>query len=171
MATPSASRSRCAGAATSVWQGIPCGGNLVLTLPEGVVPHQAPDANRPAVRIQGSVRAKIANGDRFVTLFLVNAQEEPDTNRDTAWLFHPELMVRAEVKASKRAIFRRRPVLDADGNDPERESLEMIYRNRVEFAVGHGVAVHAETADDVTLATEVRTTVLPQYEVQVTETP
>ena len=47
----------------------------------------------------------------------------------------------------------------------------MIYRNRVEFAVGHGVAVHAETADDVTLATEVRTTVMPQYEVQVTETP
>jgi hypothetical protein len=47
----------------------------------------------------------------------------------------------------------------------------MIYRNRVEFAVGHGVAVHAETAEDVTLATEVRTTVMPQYEVQVTETP
>src|SRR6218665_2825917 len=47
----------------------------------------------------------------------------------------------------------------------------MIYRNRVEFAVGHGVAVHAETADDVMLATEARTTVLPQYEVQVTETP
>ncbi|EEF24970.1 conserved hypothetical protein, partial [Ricinus communis] len=55
--------------------------------------------------------------------------------------------------------------------DPEREALEMIYRNRVEFAVGHGVAVHAETADDVTLATEVRTTVMPQYEIQVTETP
>ena len=55
--------------------------------------------------------------------------------------------------------------------DPERESLEMIYRNRVEFAVGHGVAVHAETSDDVTLATEVRTSVVPQYEVQVTEPP
>ncbi|MFX6409716.1 hypothetical protein ABTG43_19245, partial [Acinetobacter baumannii] len=52
-----------------------------------------------------------------------------------------------------------------------RLSLEMIYRNRVEFAVGHGVAVHAETAEDVTLAIEVRTTVMPQYEVQVTETP
>jgi hypothetical protein len=134
----------------------------VLPLTEGVIPHQAPDANRPAVRIQGSIRAKNANGDRLVTLFLINAQEEPDTNRDTAWVFQPELIVRAEAEASKRAIFRRRPVLDADGMDPERESLEMIYRNRVEFAVGHGVAVHAETADDVTLATEVRTTVMPQ---------
>lgn len=162
---------RSNGQKAKVWQRIPCGGKLVLPLTEGVIPHQAPDANRPAVRIQGSIRAKNANGDRLVTLFLINAQEEPDTNRDAAWLFQPELMVRAEAEASKRAIFRRRPVLDADGNDPERESLEMIYRNRVEFAVGHGVAVHAETADDVTLATEVRTTVLPQYEVQVTETP
>ena len=162
---------RLNGQKAKVWQRIPCGGKLVLPLTEGGIPNQAPDANRPAVRIQGSVRAKNANGDRLVTLFLINTQKEPDINRDTAWLFQPELIVRAEEEASKRAIFRRRPVLDADGNDPERESLEMIYRNRVEFAVGHGVAVHAETTDDVTLATEVRTTVLPQYEVQVTETP
>jgi hypothetical protein len=159
------------GQKVKVWQRIPCGGKLVLPLTEGVISHQAPDVNRPSVRVQGSVRAKNANGDRLVTLFLINVQEEPDTNRDTAWLFQPELVVRAEADAPKRAIFRRRPVSDADGMDAERESLEMIYRNRVEFAVGHGVAVHAETVDDMTLATEVRTAVLPQYEVQVTETP
>lgn len=159
------------GQKAKVWQRIPCGGKLVLPLIEGVIPHQAPDSEFPEVRVQGSIRAKNANGDRLVTLFLVNAQEEPDTNRDTAWVFQPELIVRSNQDAAKRAIFRSRPVLDADGMDPEREALEMIYRNRVEFAVGHGVAVHAETADDVTLATEVRTTVMPQYEVQVTETP
>lgn len=154
-----------------VWQRIPCGGKLVLPLTEGVISHQAPDATYPEVRVQGTVRAKNANGDRLVTLFLVNAQEEPESNRDTAWVFQPELIVRAVADTPKRAIFRRRPVLDTDGMDPERESLEMIYRKRVEFAVGHGVAVHAETAKDVTLATEVRTTVMPQYEVQITETP
>jgi hypothetical protein len=165
------------GQKAKVWRRIPCGGKLVLPLAEGVIPHQAPDTNRLAVRIQGSIRAKNVNGDRLVTLFLINAQEEPDTNRDRAWLFQPELIVRAVKDTSNRAIFRRRPVLlpeatAADADDlRERLSLEMIYRNRVEFAVGHGVAVHAETADDVTLATEVRTTVLPQYEVQVTETP
>lgn len=159
------------GQKVKVWQRIPCGGKLVLQLTEGVISHKAPDANRPAVRVQGSVRAKNANGDRLVTLFLINAQEEPDTNRDTAWIFQPELIVRAEAEASSHAIFRRRPVLDADGMDTERESLEMIYRNHVEFAVGHGVAVHAVTANEVTLATEVRTVVLPTYEVQVTETP
>jgi hypothetical protein len=49
------------------------------------------------VRVQGSMRAKNANGDRLVTLFLVNAQEEPETNRDTAWVFQPELIVRSEA--------------------------------------------------------------------------
>ncbi len=154
-----------------VWQRIPCGGKILLSLTEGGIPPQAPDSAAPEVRVQGSIRAKNANGDRLVTLFLVNAQEEPDANRDTAWVFQPELIVRSEKDAANRAIFRRRPVLDADGMDPEREALEMIYRNRVEFAVGHGVAVHAKTEEDVTLATEVRTTVMPQYEVQVTETP
>jgi hypothetical protein len=154
-----------------VWQRIPCGGTLVLPLTEGVIPHRAPDATYPEVRIQGSVRAENANGDRLVTLFLVNAQEEPETNRDMAWVFQPEVIVRAVKDAGKPAIFRRRPVLDSSGMDPEREALEMIYRNRVEFAVGHGVAVHAETSEDVTLATEVRTAVMPQHEVQITETP
>ena len=154
-----------------VWQRIPCGGKLVLPLIEGVIRHQAPDANCPKVRLQGSVRAKNANGDRLVTLFLINVQEEPDINRDTAWVFQPELIVRPEAEAHERAIFRRRPVLDASSLDPERELLEMIYRDRVEFAVGHGVAIHAKTADDVTLATEVRTTVIPNYEVQAIEAP
>ena len=159
------------GQKVKVWQRIPCGGILVLPLVEGVIQHQAPDHNRPEVRLQGSVRARNINGDRLVTLFLVNAQEEPPTNRDSAWVLQPELIARAMPDSTNRAIFRRRPVLDPDGSDIEREALEMIYRNRVEFAVGHGVAVHAETSDDVTLATEVRTVVMPQYEVQVTETP
>lgn len=159
------------GQKAKVWQRIPCGGKIKLALTEGAITHQAPDKEFPEVRVQGSIRAKNVNGDRLVTLFLVNAQEEPDTNRDTAWVFQPELIARSDENAAKRAIFRRRPVLDADGADPEREALEMVYRDRVEFAVGHGVAVHAETADDVTLATEVRTTVMPHYEVQVTETP
>lgn len=154
-----------------VWQRIPCGGTLTLPLTEGVIFHQAPDEIFPEVRVQGSIRSKNANGDRLVNLFLVNAQEEPETNRDTAWVFQPELIIRAEKNASQRAIFRRRPVLDSVGIDPERDALEMIYRNRVEFAVGHGVSVHATTSEDVTLATEVRTVVMPRYEVQVTETP
>lgn len=153
-----------------VWQRIPCGGKIILPLKEGLIPHQAPDSECPEVRIQGSIREKNAKGERLVTLFLVNTQAEPETNKDRAWVFQPELIVRSAKDG--KPIFRRRPALDVDGLDQERETLEMIYRNHVEFAVGHGIAVHAKTANnDVTRATEIRTTIIPQYEVPVTETP
>lgn len=154
-----------------VWQRIPCGGKRVLSLTEGVISPEPLDCTIPEVLIQGTIRPKNENGDRLVTLFLVNNQEEPPSNRDSAWVFQPELIARPIQDAVDPFVFRRKPVLNADGMDPEREALEMIYQNRVEFAVGHGVAVHAETADNVELATEIRTTVMPQYEVQRTETP
>lgn len=155
-----------------VWQRIPCGGTLPLPLKEGMVSPQAPDDSCPEVRIQGSIRPKNTKGDRLVTLFLVNAQQEPRTNRDSAWVFQPELIVRPPSDAQKKEIFRRRPVLDAENRmESEREALEMIYREQVEFAVGHGVAVHAKSAEDVSRATEIKTVILPECEVQVTETP
>lgn len=155
-----------------VWKRIPCGGRITLPMKEGFVPHQAPDNEHPEVRIQGSIRGKNTNGDRLVTLFLVNAQEEPDENKDTAWLFQPEIQIRAPKESANKAIFRRRPIVLNNSDDEERKALEMIYRKKVEFAVGHGVAIHAVTdADNVEHAIEVRTTIMPQHEVPVTETP
>ncbi len=159
------------GQKAKVWQRIPCGGTVKLQLKPGLMPHIAPDNAFPEVRVQGSVREKNANGDRLVTLFLVNAQEEPDSNRDMAWVFQPELIVRS-ASGDSLPIFRRRPVLTSDKTEPERLSLEMIYRNQVEFAVGHGIAVHSTTdSANPERATEIRTVVMPEYEVPVTETP
>ncbi|GAA5316353.1 MAG: DISARM system helicase DrmA [Candidatus Pelagadaptatus aseana] len=155
-----------------VWKRIPCGGRISLPIQEGKVSHQAPDKEHPEVRIQGTIRGKNANGDRLITLFLVNAQEEPEENKDTAWLFQPEIRVRASDDAPNKSIFRRRPLTLADSDDHERKALEMIYRKKVEFAVGHGVAIHAVTdTSNVDHAVEVRTTIMPQHEVPVTETP
>jgi hypothetical protein len=154
-----------------VWQRVPCGGKLMIELVEGVVSHREPDGEHPELRLQGTVRGKNANGDRLVTLFLVNAQKEPEENKDSAWVFQPELIVGAGG-GSDKAIFRRRVALAGKDDDDERKALEMIYREQVEFAVGHGVAVHAKTDDgDTERAHEVRTVVMPQYEVPVTETP
>ncbi|WP_199261568.1 DISARM system helicase DrmA [Paracoccus binzhouensis] len=155
-----------------VWQREPCGGRITVDLTDGAIAHRAPDASQPAVRIQGTVRGKNANGDRLVTLFLVNAQEEPEENKDSAWLFQPELIARAPKDEGDKAIFRRRLALSTQGDDPERDTLEMIYRRQVEFAVGHGIAVHAVLPPgDPERATEVSTVVMPQHEVPVTETP
>ena len=164
-------RTEHAEVSVKVWQRVPCGGKLTIDLAEGVVSHRAPDSEHPEVRIQGTIRGKNLNGDRLVTLFLVNAQTEPDENKDSAWVFQPELIVRAAGESDK-VIFRRRVALSGKDDDDERKALEMIYREEVEFAAGHGVAVHAKTDDgDTERAHEVRTVVMPQYEVPVTETP
>lgn len=154
-----------------VWKRSPRAGTITLKLEEGRITPVAPDPQKPDVYLQGTIRPLNQNGDRLITLFLVNAQPEAETNRDSAWLFQPEIITRATPATTSKAIFRRKPVFLANGSDPEREELEMLYRNRVEFAVGHGVSVHAEVSTDPGLATEVRTVVMPQHEVQVTETP
>lgn len=154
-----------------VWRRTPRGGLVTLTLENGVIKPIAPDAEQDEVRIQGAVRTN-AKGERLVTLFLVNDQREPEMNRDSAWLFQPELSVKGSGEANGTPVFRRRPCNDVVVDDSEREHLGLIYRRRVEFAVGHGVAVHAETSDvDPTRAVEVRTVVIPSFEVPVTETP
>jgi Helicase conserved C-terminal domain len=155
-----------------VWQRVPCGGKLTIDIVEGVVSHRAPDAANPEVRVQGTIRGKNSNGDRLITLFLVNAQQEQEENKDAAWIFQPELTVRAASDSARNAIFRRRVALSSKEDDEERKALEMIYRKEVEFAVGHGVSVHAKTdVGDTDYAHEVSTVVMPQYEVPVTETP
>lgn len=151
------------------WKRIPSGGSAVVSLNKRTIDPIRVDADSPSVVVQGSVSAPLENGDRLVTLFLVNTQTMPEQNQDQAWIFQPELIVRDK---EGQAVFRRRPILRADEFDEEREALEMIYRDRVEFAVGHGVSVHSTVSkEDSQRATEVETTILPEYEIQVTETP
>ena len=157
------------GKAMRAWKRIPSGGKIVLPLKDGRIGAKNPDPECLGVVIQGAVRPPLPSGDRLVTIFLVNDQEQPQQNQDEAWLFQPEIALR---HPEGKAVFRRRPLMENDGIDQERESLEMIYRGRVEFAVGHSVSVSAEhSVEDPEKAITIRTSVLPQYEVAVTETP
>lgn len=152
-----------------VWRRIPSGGVVSLPLVKGLIGPTAPDSNCPQVVVQGTVRKPLGSGERLISIFLVNNQPEVDTKQDERWLFQPELIVR---DSNGRSVFRRRPHLTSDGRDLERESLEMIYRDEVEFAVGHGISVHAERdPEQPDQAKSIRSVVLPEYEVPVTETP
>ncbi len=151
------------------WKRIPSGGTLKLKLSEGRIAPCHIDPACQDVFIQGSVSRMLSNGSRMVTIFLVNDQLRPDMNQDAAWIFQPELRVKSPTGG---AIFMRRPLLDIDEADEELKALGMIYRKNVEFAVGHGIAVHATRAsNDYEKAVEIHTAVLPQYEIPVTETP
>ena len=100
-----------------------------------------------------------------VTLFLVDAQDEPKVSKDKAWLFQPELVVRSPDGS---AIFiKRRLPAELDFSDAEDRAMEMLYRRRVEFAVGHGVAVEPDLAPGAwDRATALRTAIIPSAEVE-----
>lgn len=104
-----------------------------------------------------------------MTLFLVNAQKEPAINKDEAWLFQPELTVQAPDGAP--IFIKRQLPSNLNNQEDEDQAVAMIYRRTVEFAVGHGTAVHAELSTDWKRATRIRTVIMPDYEVERMEPP
>lgn len=158
-----------AGSPKRVWKRRAAGGTVKLGLQRGEVGRLVPDAEQPEVFVRGVVRPPTSAGEKIVTLFLVNDQEAPETNQDEAWLFQAQLAIRAPEGAD---VFRRRPTGESASDDDERAGLAMLYRDQVEFAVGHGGSVHWDlSAGRVDRAVAVRTQVVPWYDVPVTEAP
>jgi hypothetical protein len=155
------------GGAKTVWKRVPRQGNSApILLQPGRIEDWVPDPECPEVCVQGTIRKRDEHWS--ITLFLVNGQHEPKRSRDEAWLFQPELMVESP---DGQPIFHRRPTRrDPGKSDPavyaEEQEMAMLYRHYVEFAVGHGVSVHAETPAGVSdRAVRLRTQAIPAYEV------
>ena len=158
------------GSPRRVWKRVQVEGcSPPIPLAEGPIDPWEVDSRTPGVSVRGSMRRLDGTGDLLVTLFLVNGQEEPAQSRDTAWLFQPELTVRAEDGS---APFVRRPLgHDETLLDPltlrESRAMAMLYRHQVEFAVGHNVAVHATPSEESTQrAVSLETRVVPVSEVR-----
>ncbi len=128
-----------------------------------------PDTDSSVI-VQGKVRQTPRGW--VVTIFLVNTRPEQERRKDEAWVFQPRMWV---VEASEHP----RPIFlqycdwkhDLSKMDPisreESETLEMLYRNRLEFAIGHGVSVHATLPEvESTRAQMVETRFAPVAEVQ-----
>jgi hypothetical protein len=158
-----------------VWQRSPCGGTITLLLPheDGALAEFVPDADFEHVVVTGRVRRM--RGVALVTLFLVNRQLAPDRNLDEAWLFQATLAAHAPngepVFLDKSvALPELAEALDPDAR--EALSLGMLYRHAIDFAVGHGVAVHASASpDDPTRAVRLETRAIPEYDVARTDPP
>src|SRR5262249_53398601 len=104
-------------------------------------------------------------------LFLVNDQEQPERNRDEAWLFQAKLSV-SGIGDDAPFVGRSAALGNAGAWDPEERSLELLYRNRIEFAVGHNVAVHVHPAPaDPGRAERVETDCAPRFEVARVDAP
>jgi len=156
-----------------VWKRVPVERRIDdVRLAEGRLGPLSVEEERPEVLVHGSVRRR--GQEWIVSLFLVNTQTEPDKRKDAAWVFQPELSVEA---MDGSAVFVRRwlgrGTNRADAvSGAEDAAMAMLYRRRVEFAVGHGVAVHAEPSpDDPARAVRMSTRVVPRYEVPAVDAP
>ena len=74
-----------------------------LTEPDRKYPLTSPDVYL-AVAVRGH-----AGQRRVVEVSLVNAQDEPPANKDTAWLFQPKLVVHRSRQPARRLLPDRRP--------------------------------------------------------------
>jgi hypothetical protein len=149
-----------------LWRRYPRGGANEVPLTVGSFGPIAPDHEFPDIYLRGNIRKR--DGHWVVTVFLVNAQEEPKQKKDEAYLFQPVVTVEA---TDGRAIFRKRSTVGTN-NDIEENMMAMLYRRHVEFAVGHGVSVHAEVSEEAfDHATLIRTEFIPRYEVPKTDYP
>jgi len=156
-----------------VWKREPVEKTLPVPIEQGFFSPIPVTKKQPQVTLQGRMR-KTDDG-WFVTLFLVNGQKEPRRNKDEAWLFQTEMIAESSDGA---AIFRKRfsHTADYDKMDDitrtELQSLTMLYRGQVEFAVGHSVSVHAEPDPKNTQrAIRLKTESIPTYEVPKTTPP
>ena len=143
---------------------------MVLPLKESTIAPQQLHPEHPLVLLQGRIRS--TTDGWVVTLFMVNQHEERTRRgepKDEVWVFQPKLRVRG---TEHQPIFVQRKSAKADLSkmDPltrkESETLEMLYRHQREFAVGHGISVHATLpAALAERATKVETEWVPMFEV------
>jgi hypothetical protein len=154
---------------TTVWQRYPKKGSVTIQLAAGEIRPVVAVADTPQVVIRG--KAVHRDGRWYVTLFLVNEWLSSNTNKDERWLFQAGLAV--EASDGSAAFVRDRGVDGGPGEDgDERRALDMLYRNEMEFATGHGTSVRVIAQKDAPHApTRIETRNVPQYEVPSTEQP
>lgn len=173
--TKSESQETAAGNLRTVWKRFPVRAqSKPIPLKAGIISDWQIDPNYQ-VYVKGQIRQQ--GKDWIVSLFLINAQTESERHPDQTWLFQPALSVRSATP-DYPDIFIKRPQhrrldhrLDAVFY-AEEQDMQMLYRKQVEFAIGHGVGIHAETLkDNPCRAVEIVTRVVPAYEVPKTTPP
>lgn len=153
----------------SVWKRRPVQANHTFALQEGELGPWLPEPDEQGgVEVRGRCRRR--DGAWSITLFLINNQEEPFERKDLAWIFQPRLIV---VAPDMAPVFVQRPTNENLSKlQAEDIAMRMLYRNEVEFAVGHGVAVHATVSPELPhQATRLETRVIPTYEVERMDPP
>lgn len=105
-------------------------------------------------------------GERVaVSVFLVNRRKRGERARPPVdrWVFQPTISVQAQ---SNEPVFLPRELEPASvHSDRDRATNRLLFRNRREFAVGHGCAAEWRESSALNRADQVRTELMPTHEV------
>ena len=122
--------------------------------------------------VEISVEVFNVEGHRVVEAALLNTAVTGRELPPKLWMFQAELEV---AEPNGDAVFlpaRDAMESDRDSRDPEVRRLDLLYRDRLEFAVGRTASVSWDlSATEARRATAVRTTWLPTAEVPQTQAP
>jgi hypothetical protein len=99
-------------------------------------------------------------GTRVLSLFLVNDRTVLEQDRDLAYAFQVRMELRYERGFECRPNRR-----GEDGNDEDQRVLALMFRDHMEWAVGHNTSVERPVRDANGKITRLRTTQIPTYEV------
>jgi hypothetical protein len=96
----------------------------------------------PSVELH--VRRRTDGDQQVLTVTLINAAEEADDRlRDALCLFQTQLIVDVSTGSGEGGIRPRRSI-PLEGGDEDAQSAALLYRDAVDFAIGHGVAASWE---------------------------
>ena len=119
-----------------------------------------------------SVEVFDVEGRRVIEAALLNTAVTGRELPPKLWMFQAELEVTAPDQAPVFLPARDPMVSDRGSRDPEVRRLDLLYRDRLEFAVGRTASVNWDLSPtDPRRATAVRTTWLPTAEVPQTQAP
>lgn len=150
-----------AGNRKSRWSREPVSTDTPITLDE-------PSKKYPLTATGVYLRVEVRG--RVVEITLVNEQEEPAVNKDTAWLFQPKLTVTGPDNEPVFCPIDDPHETDFDG-DAEEKHLRLLYRDALKHAAGRNVATHAWARQKDRKAYKIETEWLPAYEVPATVAP
>jgi hypothetical protein len=105
------------------------------------------------------------DGRKAVSVFMLNSRAAPPEDAqipEDSWIFQPQIQVKS---LTGDPVFSAREIDQHSTNsDPELKSLELLYWDRPEFAVGHGCAATWEQIPHQRRALCVSTDLLPKWE-------
>ncbi|MDH6291896.1 DISARM system helicase DrmA [Rhodococcus opacus] len=149
-----------------VWRREPCGGPVEIDLTQVGDDVGVPDPQFENVVLRWTVRHR--GQRRIVDVALVNTQQVPSTDIDAARMYQVSLSAVALDGNASIFLGHNDPELPedtADQFDDERRALELLYRQRREYAHGRQCAVDAEVRDGESRACRLTTTCFPSADV------